>query len=138
MRYALTQISQAQQSLRQMAHRLQTCPDASVPDAYHGLMRSAEQLFKLEQQLMEACDFPLRQTHLEQHARVLRGLHCVHSAVLRGESDEGRRAGGSLLLDWLALHHDTVDAVLSVWVEYCDSGLPDPADPHQRRKITAH
>ena len=138
MRPELAQIRQVQQSLRQMSHWLQTCPEDNVPDAYHGLMRCAEHLFWLEQQLMETYDFPSRQTHLEQHARVLRGLHCVHGAVLRGESDQGRRAGGSLLMDWMALHADTVDAVLDVWVDYCKCGLIDPADPNLRQTITAH
>ena len=138
MRPELVQIRQAQQSLHEMSHWLQTCPEVSVPDAFHRLMHSAERLFWLEQQLMEAYDFPSRQTHLEQHARVLAGLHCVHSAVLKGESEQGRHAGCSLLMDWLSLHHDTIDAVLAVWVDYCSSGLIDPADWHQRQTIKAH
>lgn len=138
MRTQLAQIRQAQQSLCHLAHWLQTCPDDCVPDAYHRLMSNTEQLFSLEQQLMEACDFPARQAHLEQHARVLRGLHCVHGAVLKGESGQGRRTGGSLLMDWLSLHHDTIDAALAVWVEYCHSGLIDPRDPTHGWTITAH
>lgn len=134
----LAQISEAQESLCQTAHWLQSCPDEAVPDAYHGVMRSAERLFRLEQQLMEAYDFPSRLTHLEQHARVLRGLHCVHQSVLSGECREGRHAGGALLMDWLALHRDTVDAVLAVWVHYCECVWTDPSDPGRRRSITAH
>lgn len=138
MRPELAQIRQAQQALHETARWLQTCPDISVPDAFHGLMHRAERLFSLEQQLMEAYDFPSRQAHLEQHARVLRGLHCVHGAVLRGESEQGRHAGGSLLMDWLSLHHDTIDAVLAVWIDYCHSGLVDPSAPAQRQTVTAH
>jgi hemerythrin len=138
MRPQLAQIRQAQQSLRNMAHGLQTCPEADVPDAFHRLIQSAERLFWLEQQLMEAYDFPSRQTHLELHARVLRGLHCVHCAVLNGECEQGRHTGSSLLMDWLSLHNDTVDAVLAIWVDYCDCGLIDPSDPRHRKGITAH
>jgi hemerythrin len=101
-------------------------------------MQTIEHLFWLEQELMEAYDFPSRQSHLEQHARVLRGLHCAHSAVLRGDTAHGRHAGGKLLLDWLALHRDTIHAVLSVWVSYCDEGLLDHRAPVQRLTINAH
>lgn len=138
MRPELSQIRQAQQSLREMAEWLQACPEVNVPDAFHRLIHSTEHLFWLEQQLMEAYQFPSRQTHLEQHARVLRSLHCVHGAVLNGELEQGRRVGGSLLMDWLSLRHETVDAVLNVWVDYCNCGLIDPADPNYRRAITAH
>ena len=138
MRLDLAQIRQAQLALHEMAHWLQTCPDVSVPEAFHGLMHRTERLFSLEQQLMEAYDFPSRQAHLEQHARVLRGLHCVHGAVLKGECEQGRHAGGSLLMDWLSLHHDTIDAVLAVWIDYCQSGLIDPSDPLKRCGVTAH
>lgn len=138
MRPELAQIRQAQQSLCQLSHWLQTCPEGSVPEAFHSLMHCAEHLFGLEQLLMEAYAFPSRQTHLEQHARVLRGLHCVHGAVLRGECEQGRRAGGTLLMDWMALHADTADAVLNVWIDYCHCGLIDPTDSHQARTITAH
>jgi hemerythrin len=138
MRTELVPIRQAQQSLHEKAEWLKTCPDVSVPDAFHGVIHCAEHLFQLQQQLMEAYEFPSRQTHLEQHARVLRGLHYVHGAVLRGESERGRHAGGSLLLEWLSLHNETVDAVLTIWVDYCHCGLIDPANPDQTRSITAH
>ncbi|CAM8664734.1 cation-binding hemerythrin HHE family protein [Oxalobacteraceae bacterium] len=134
----LTQISEAEQSLHEMVDRLQQCPDINVPDAYHAVMRTTEHLFWLEQELMEAYDFPSRQTHLEQHARVLRGLHCAHSAVLRGSAEHGRHAGGKLLLEWLALHRDTMHAVLTIWVSYCESGLVDNKNRPQRPVINAH
>ena len=38
----------------------------------------------------------------------------------------------SLLLDWLALHRDTMHAVLTIWVSYCDNGLvKKEKHPHQ-------
>lgn len=138
MRPELNDIRQAQQSLHEKAAWLKTCPDVNVPDAFHSVMHCAEHLFSLEQQLMEAYAFPSRQTHLEQHARVLRALHYVHGAVLRGESEQGRHAGGSLLLEWLSLHSDTIDAVLMIWVNYCHCGLIDPTNPHQSSTIKAH
>lgn len=128
----LDQISEVEQSLHTSVALLQQCPDISVPDAYHAVMRTTEHLFWLEQELMEAYDFPSRQSHLEQHARVLRGLHCAHSAVLKGSVEHARYAGGKLLLDWLALHRDTMHAVLTIWVSYCDNGLvKKEKHPHQ-------
>ena len=134
----LVHIGQAQQSLHDMANWLKSCPNVSVPDAFHSVIKCAEHLFRLEQQLMEAYQFPSRQTHLEQHARVLRGLHCVYGAVLRGECEKGRYAGASLLLEWLSLHNDTADAVLTIWVDYCLCGLIDPANPDTSRTIKAN
>jgi hemerythrin len=134
----LAQISEAEQSLHEMVDRLQQCADINVPDAYHAVMRTTEHLFWLEQELMETYDFPSRQIHLEQHARVLRGLHCAHSAVLRGSAEHGRHAGGKLLLDWLAVHRDTMDAVLTIWVSYCESGLVDNKSRPQMPTVNAH
>lgn len=134
----LAQISEAEQSLHDMVKWLQHCHDINVPDAYHAVMRTAEHLFWLEQELMESYDFPSRQSHLEQHARVLRGLHCAHGAVLRGNAAHGRHAGGQLLLDWLALHRETMHAVLSIWISYCDHGLVDHQGPVQTQVVNAH
>lgn len=134
----LAKISEAERSLHEMVDRLQHCADINVPDAYHAVMRTTEHLFWLEQELMETYDFPSRQSHLEQHARVLRGLHCAHSAVLRGSAEHGRHAGGKLLLDWLAVHRDTMHAVLTIWVSYCESGLVESQGRPQRPVINAH
>lgn len=121
-----------------MVRCLQTCPDNEVPDVYHELLKTAEKLFGAEQQLMEHYAFPVRQTHLEQHARVLRSLHCVHAAVMRGAADQGRYIGGNLLMDWLCLHQETIDAAFMLWVEYCDHGLIDPRSPQWQNTLTAH
>ncbi len=126
----------ARHELRRKAYCLQTCPDTDVPDVYHALLRKVEQLFGTEQLLMEEYGFPVRRSHLEQHARVLRGLHCVHAAVLQGATEQGRQVGSRLLMDWLRLHQDTIDAAFSVWTEYCDSGLIDPHDPCWQMSLT--
>ncbi len=102
------------------------------------LLKAAEQLFGLEQQLMEDYAFPVRQTHLEQHARVLRALHCAHVSVLSGATEPARHIGGQLLPNWLHLHHDTIDAAFVLWTEYCDHGLINPHDPSGERGLTAH
>ena len=131
-------IGSARADLQQKARCLQTCADIDVPNAYHALLKAAEQLFGLEQQLMEDYAFPVRQSHLEQHARVLRALHCVHVSVLNGATDSARHVGGELLPDWLHLHHDTIDAAFALWTEYCDHGLINPREPTGQRGPTAH
>lgn len=115
----LTQIKEAQRALCKTTRRLRQCADACVPEAYLDVVRAAEQMFGLEQQLMERYAFPVRQLHLEQHARVLRGLHCLHAEVMGGASERGRRAGAAMLMDWLRLHNDTLDAAFKIWVDYC-------------------
>lgn len=132
------QIRSTRHELRHLARCLQTCPDDTVPDVYHSLVKATEQLFRVEQQLMDDYAFPVRQTHLEQHARVLRGLHCVQVAVMQGATDQGRHIGGQLLLEWLRLHQNTVDTVFTVWAEYCDCGLIDPRSPDLSNLPTAH
>lgn len=131
----------ARQELCLIAGRLQTCPDHDVPETYHSLLKTAERMFGAEQQLMEDYAFPVRQAHLEQHARVLRGLHRVHAVVLQGAANEGRHIGGRLLMDWLRLHQDTIDAAFTVWASYCDSGLIDPHNQDlsaSSSSLTAH
>ncbi len=131
-------IGSAREDLQQKACCLQTCTDGDVPEAYFALLRATEQLFGLEQQLMEEYAFPARQTHLEQHARVLRALHCAHVSVLSGATERGRHVGGQLLPDWLRLHQDTVDAAFALWTEYCDHGLINPHDSKGHQDITAY
>lgn len=137
------EIRETQRALRQHSQWLLSCPDDHVPDVYLEVIRATERMFCLEQELMESFAFPVRQLHLEQHARVLQGLHCVHGEVMRGAADRGRLAGGRLLMDWLHLHRDTLDASFDIWVDYCRSGLIDPYDPGSRDPdspgpLTAH
>lgn len=137
MREEFHRIHAARHELHRRAHCLQTCTDQDVPITYHELLKTLEQMFGAEQRLMEKYAFPVRQSHLEQHARVLRGLHCVHAAVLRGATDQGRQVGGHLLIDWLQLHQHTVDATLMIWADYCDCGLIDPHHTHWSGTLTA-
>lgn len=134
----LAEIREKQNALRQHTQWLLCCPDDHVPDAYLEVLRTTEQMFCLEQELMESFGFPVRQLHLEQHARVLQGLHCVHGEVLQGAADRGRHAGAHLLMEWLHLHRDTLDAVFDVWIDCCQNGLIDPDHLPAAGKVTAH
>ena len=119
----LSQIHAAHRSLRQLARCLRECREQDVAQAYMDVLRATEHAFHAEHRLMEAFDFPARQCHLEQHARVLRALHCLHPAVMHGAHHPGRHTGGQLLMDWFHLHNTTLDAALAVWVSHCEQAL---------------
>lgn len=119
MRQEFSRIRDAHRSLRHATHWLRICPEFDVSDAYVGVMKAAEHSFALEHALMDRLNFPAMRCHLEQHARVLRALHCLHPSVVDGATGTGRHVGGQLLVDWFQLHHDTLDAAVFVWASYC-------------------
>ncbi|MEO0317671.1 MAG: hypothetical protein RL404_1348 [Pseudomonadota bacterium] len=133
MRHDFSPVRDAHRSLRHAAHWLRICPEFQVSDAYVGVMKAAEHSFALEHALMDKLHFPATRCHLEQHARVLRALHCLHPAVMGGASGTGRRVGGQLLVEWFQLHNETLDAAVFVWASYCGQSLMD--ELHQRRSF---
>ena len=103
--------------LRQKVRCLELCPDAEVPQAFMDLLNLLEQIFAFEDHLMESHQFPGARSHVEQHARILGGLHRTHSLVMNGACDQGRHAGSCLLMRWFELHNETLDACLAVWLQ---------------------
>jgi len=116
MRQDLHRIRNAHRTMRRVAHWLRICPEPEVGEAYLAVLKATERAFALEQALMEACAYPATQSHLEQHARVLRALHCLHPSVMTGQTSSARHIGGQLLIDWFQLHHDTMDQASFVWI----------------------
>ncbi len=116
MRREINRIRDAHRSLRRGAHWLRLCPEEVVADAYVELLNTTERAFALEQGMMEQFAFPAMPCHLEQHARVLRALHCLQPAVMNGDTATARRVGGQLLVEWFQLHHETLDQAVYVWV----------------------
>lgn len=88
--------------------------DRAFPERYGMLVHKVERVFRTEEQWMEETDFPAMQSHQEQHARVLGGLHNVHRRVMSGEIDVGREVVTHLLPQWLAFHISTMDTALAV------------------------
>lgn len=119
--FELERIQSWHDTLERSMHRLEVCPSAEVGNAYRDLLDTLEQTFALEHQVMETYAFPAIQCHLEQHARVLGGLHHLHSAVMRGADEPGRHAGSHLLRRWFELHQVTLDASVGLWVVCCTS-----------------
>lgn len=102
--------------LRQKMDWLKSCADPEIPETFKDLLDSLEQLFAFETQLMEKHRFPVTRAHLEQHARVLQGLHRTHAHVMNGQLSKGRYVGTQLLSSWFELHNGTMDACLAVWL----------------------
>ena len=117
MQAVLNALSQRCTQLRQQARYLALCADAEVPQVFKELLDSLEQLFSFEHSLMEQHQFPASRCHVEQHARVLRGLHRTHALVMCGACHKGRYVGEHLLMHWFELHHETLDACLAAWLE---------------------
>lgn len=134
MRQEFSRIRDAHRSLRHAAHWLRICPEYEVSDAYITVMRAAEHSFALEHDFMDRLCFPATRCHLEQHARVLRALHCLHPAVQGGATGTGRRVGGQLLIEWFQLHNETLDAAVFVWASCCGESLMDAL--HRRYAFT--
>ena len=123
MRQEFSRIRDAHRSLRHAAHWLRICPEYEVSAAYIAVMKAAEHSFALEHALMDSMEFPATRVHLEQHARVLRALHCMYPAVIDGAARTGRRVGGQLLIEWFRLHNETLDAAVFVWASCCNPSL---------------
>jgi len=122
MQQAFARVKDAHHRVLHAAHLLRVCPEADVPAAYCSLIEATEHGFALEHQIMEYFEFPATRCHLEQHARVLRALHCVYPTVMGGSAETARHVGGHLLMDWFKLHNETLDAALLLWVASCTDG----------------
>jgi len=103
-------------------HLLATLDSVALLDAkrfpaeYSRLVELIERDFRREELLMERIDYPAERQHLEQHARVLGGLHRAEAALLLGDSAPARRCL-QLLPKWLELHIATQDAPLALAAE---------------------
>ena len=110
--------------LRQQMRCLAVCTDAEVPAIFTDVLDSLERLFDFENQLMDTHRFPAARCHVEQHARVLGGLHRAHAQVMSGALQQGRHAGTHLLMSWFELHNGTLDACLLVWLDSIQPNHP--------------
>lgn len=84
--------------------KVDTASDSDFCQAYRGLVSQLESVFRAEEDHMDGMDPAEIRAHREQHARVLRGLHCAHSQVLDGDLELGREIVRELLPRWLGMH----------------------------------
>ncbi|WP_371417381.1 bacteriohemerythrin [Noviherbaspirillum sp. UKPF54] len=96
----------------ELAH-IAAAPDDQFGALFFLLIAKLERDFEEEEELMERIDFPALNSHREQHARVLSGLHHVVPHVMNGNIGIGRHAI-ELLQEWFLFHLTTMDLALAV------------------------
>lgn len=134
----ITLLNHSHQTMRQLADQLNACKENEVAVIYGRLICAAEQAFGNEQEVMEKYQFPAERCHLEQHARVLRALHQVHTSVMEGNFDLGRHVGACLLPGWFDLHNATLDAALVLWVSHKTSPDNEDSDTQAQGFTSSH
>ena len=111
-------------SLQQLAG----LPDAAFPEAFARLVADVEQDFAGEEAMMEEIDFPGLHSHLEQHARVLSGLHHAMPRVQEGDTALARQVL-ELLPQWFIFHISTMDMALAMAALACGWTGAEPPVP---------
>jgi hemerythrin-like metal-binding protein len=100
---------EAHAALAEQINVLLNGPDDQFEDNLAGLVECLEVDFRLEEQLMDAIDYPATRSHREQHARVLATLH----ALAPGDIAAGRKVA-ALILPWFQVHLATADTALAI------------------------
>jgi hemerythrin-like metal-binding protein len=100
---------EAHAALAEQVKLLLNGPDEAFERHLAGLVECLEVDFRLEEQLMEAIDYPAVRSHREQHARVLATLH----ALVPGDIATGRKVA-ALILPWFQVHLATADTALAI------------------------
>jgi hemerythrin len=71
--------------------------------------------FEQENDLMDQTDFPPRDCHKDEHAKVLQSVRDVLLLVRSGNTTEVRRLAATLK-DWFPAHADYMDSALAKWM----------------------
>lgn len=113
---------EAHQALAEQINVLLNGPDAEFDDNLAGLVECLEDDFRVEEQLMEAIDYPATRSHREQHARVLASLH----GLAPGDIAAGRKVA-ALILPWFQVHLATADTALAIALQMAGRAQGAPA-----------
>ena len=100
---------EAHAALAEQINLLLNGPDEQFEKHLAGLVECLEVDFRLEEQLMEAIDYPATRSHREQHARVLATLH----GLAPGDIGNGRKVA-AMILPWFRVHLATADTALAI------------------------
>lgn len=92
--------------------RVAATPDNQFGADFFSLIAKIERDFREEEELMEQINFPGLNSHREQHARALAGLHHVVPHVMNGDIALGRKVV-ELLHQWFMFHLSTMDMTLA-------------------------
>ena len=125
MSLGMPSMDQAHHDFLEELARLARVPDIEFANSYAALIADVERDFHAEQLMMDEINFPASNSHVEQHARILSGLHHANSRVMRGEIAAGREAV-RLLPHWFAFHLATMDTALAIAYEMAHAAEEPP------------
>lgn len=112
MKTGLPALDDAHRAFVEQLLRTAEAGDDAFPERLNVLIALVEQDFCAEERLMEEIAFPVLNSHREQHARVLGGLHHAQARVMAGDIGCGRDAL-ALLMQWFPMHLATMDVALA-------------------------
>ncbi|MGE0312120.1 MAG: hemerythrin domain-containing protein [Lautropia sp.] len=91
-------------------------PDARVPALLDETVEHTRAHFLQETTWMQMTAFPPIHCHEREHSNIMEVVLEVQRRVARGEIDLARTLA-TALAEWLQLHVDTMDRVLSLWMK---------------------
>lgn len=101
-------------SLLSEVEALARLADHKLGQMFQKVVRKIEQSFHRQESLMEAICYPGLKDHREEHARVLGVLYHAESRVMGGDCQFARKVV-FLLMAWLTVHTNTLDAELTAF-----------------------
>jgi len=113
---------EAHEALAEQINVLLNGPDQDFEDNLAALVECLEDDFRVEEQLMDAIDYPATRSHREQHARVLATLH----SLTPGDIGAGRKVA-ALILPWFQVHLATADTALAIALQMAGRAHGAPA-----------
>ena len=107
-----------------LVNALLTVGDAGLSVALTAFAAHLEAHFAEENGWMDSTDFPPRDCHKDEHAKVLASVHEVQQQLAEGDVAIVR-ALAEALQDWFPGHADYMDSALSTWlVKRSHAGRP--------------
>lgn len=95
--------------------------DAGFIPALDRFIAHSDAHFTDENERMEATNFPPTHCHSNEHTQVLNLCHEVRQMVLDGKLEVGRVLANELA-PWFTQHAQSMDAMLSYWLNLDDAG----------------
>lgn len=89
--------------------------DDQVAAALEAFARHAEAHFAQEDGWMTEGEFPARDCHIDEHAKVMASVREVQELVAQGNYEIARELAHALI-DWFPGHADYMDSALATWM----------------------
>lgn len=94
---------------------LLTVEDAALPAALAAFAAHAQAHFDEENREMESTDFPARDCHIDEHAKVMASVREVQEELAAGNVTIVRELAVALM-EWFPGHADYLDSALAQWL----------------------